>query len=46
MLTDASLASHSISEIAHRSGFNDISYFNRTFRRAFGASPSDVRLRK
>lgn len=46
MLTDASFASHSISEIAHRSGFNDISYFNRTFRRAFGASPSDVRIRK
>jgi len=46
MLTDASFASHSISEIAHRSGFNDISYFNRTFRRAFGASPSDVRVRK
>jgi AraC-like DNA-binding protein len=46
MLTDAGLAGHSISEIAHRSGFNDISYFNRTFRRVYGASPSDVRVRK
>jgi AraC-like DNA-binding protein len=46
MLTDAGLAGHSISEIAHRSGFNDISYFNRTFRRVYGASPSDVRIRK
>jgi AraC-like DNA-binding protein len=45
MLTDASHASRSISEIAHLSGFNDISYFNRTFRRVYGASPSDVRVR-
>ena len=43
MLTDASLAGRTISDIAHRSGFNDISYFNRTFRRVYGASPSDIR---
>jgi AraC-like DNA-binding protein len=24
-------------------GFGDVSYFNRTFRRSFGATPSDVR---
>ncbi|WP_373569533.1 helix-turn-helix domain-containing protein [Bradyrhizobium sp. WBAH42] len=35
-----------MSEIAHQSGFNDISYFNRSFRRAYGASPSDIRMRK
>ncbi|RVC16943.1 AraC family transcriptional regulator, partial [Mesorhizobium sp. M7A.F.Ca.AU.002.02.1.1] len=24
-------------------GFNDLSYFNRAFRRRYGATPSDVR---
>jgi AraC-like DNA-binding protein len=33
-----------VSEIAYEAGFNDISYFNRSFRRRFGATPSDVRL--
>jgi AraC-like DNA-binding protein len=28
-----------VSEIAYACGFNDISYFNRSFRRRFGASP-------
>jgi len=46
LLTDVSLAGRSISDIAHRSGFNDISYFNRTFRRVYGASPSEIRARK
>jgi AraC-like DNA-binding protein len=46
MLTDVRLAGRSISEIAHQSGFNDISYFNRTFRRVYGASPSEIRVRK
>ena len=32
-----------ISSIAFSLGFNDLSYFNRTFRRLYGASPSDVR---
>ncbi len=43
MLTDRRFAERSISSIAHDVGFNDLSYFNRTFRRAYGASPSDVR---
>lgn len=43
MLTDVNFAGRTISEIAHQSGFNDISYFNRTFRRVYGASPSDIR---
>lgn len=34
-----------IAEIADRCGFNEISYFNRSFRRRFGRSPSDVRKR-
>jgi AraC-like DNA-binding protein len=32
-----------ISSIAYSLGFNDLSYFNRTFRRFYGATPSDVR---
>jgi AraC-like DNA-binding protein len=43
MLTDQGAISRSISDIAHASGFNDLSYFNRTFRRVYGASPSDIR---
>lgn len=32
-----------ISSIAYEVGFNDLSYFNRTFRRQFGAAPSAMR---
>jgi len=32
-----------VSEIAYASGFSDISYFNRCFRRRFGASPTQFR---
>jgi AraC-like DNA-binding protein len=32
-----------ISAVAYDCGFGDLSYFNRTFRRFFGAAPSDVR---
>jgi AraC-like DNA-binding protein len=32
-----------IAEIAAQAGFNDLSYFNRAFRRRFGATPSDLR---
>lgn len=32
-----------ISEIAYEVGFNDLSYFNRAFRRRFGHSPGDAR---
>jgi AraC-like DNA-binding protein len=43
MLGDARFAEQKISAIALDCGFRDISYFNRTFRRAFGMTPSDVR---
>ncbi len=33
----------SISDIAFANGFGDLSYFNRTFRRRFGMSPSELR---
>jgi AraC-like DNA-binding protein len=32
-----------ISDIAFANGFADLSYFNRTFRRRYAASPSEVR---
>jgi len=44
MLTDPRRAVDKISTIASDAGFNDLSYFNRTFRRRFGATPSDVRM--
>jgi AraC-like DNA-binding protein len=35
-----------IAEVAYSSGFNDISYFNRCFKRAFDCSPGDVLQRE
>lgn len=32
-----------ISDIAYQCGFSDLSYFNRTFKMQFGATPSDIR---
>ena len=43
MLSDPRLDDRSVSAIAFESGFGDLSYFNRVFRRAYGATPSDVR---
>lgn len=43
MLTDPRLAARSITSVAFDSGFRDLSYFNRTFRRRFGCSPSQAR---
>jgi AraC-like DNA-binding protein len=43
MLQDLRYAHLTIAQLAHSNGFNDISYFNRAFRRQFGATPSDVR---
>ena len=43
MLCDPRFSRQSISTIALSVGFGDISYFNRTFRRSFGTTPSDVR---
>ena len=34
-----------ISDIAFDCGFNDLSYFNRSFRRRFGLTPSAARGR-
>jgi len=43
MLTDRRWADRSIAWIAFAAGFGDLSYFNRTFKRLYGATPSDIR---
>src|SRR5258707_703180 len=44
MLRDPRFAERAISTIALEVGFGDLSYFNRTFRRRYGASPSELRV--
>jgi AraC-like DNA-binding protein len=36
-------AGRPISAIAYDVGFRDLSYFNRTFRRRYGTTPTDAR---
>jgi AraC-like DNA-binding protein len=43
MLCDPRCAGVAISTLAYDAGFGDLSYFNRSFRRHYGATPSDVR---
>lgn len=43
MLTDPDSRIHSVSAIAATCGFNDVSYFNRAFRKRYGCTPSDLR---
>lgn len=43
-LTDSAQAHRSISAIAYDVGFGDLSYFNRTFRRRYGMTPTEARL--
>jgi AraC-like DNA-binding protein len=45
MLTGQRFAGYKIIDIALASGFNEASHFNRSFRRRFDASPSDMRAR-
>jgi AraC-like DNA-binding protein len=45
MLNDPRFADQSINSIAFAVGFSNISYFNRTFRRHYNETPSDVRDR-
>lgn len=46
MLRDPMHRTGKISDIAHLSGFNDVSYFHRTFRRRFGMTPMDAKARR
>jgi AraC-like DNA-binding protein len=43
MLSDPRRASEKMATVAYDAGFGDLSYFNRVFRRHYGATPSDVR---
>jgi AraC-like DNA-binding protein len=43
MLTDPRRARFGIASIAYDAGFGDLSYFNRAFKRCYGATPSEVR---
>ena len=42
-LSDPRLLDRTVTAIAFDVGFGNLSYFNRLFRRAYGATPSDVR---
>ncbi len=43
LLRDPQWRHRKIADIAAEAGFTDLSYFNRAFRRRFGATPSDIR---
>jgi AraC-like DNA-binding protein len=43
MLTNAQFSSWTIGAIAFEVGFSNLSYFNRTFLKRYGAVPSDIR---
>ena len=43
MLTEWRLAKSAVSTIAYDAGFGDLSYFNRSFKRRYGATPRDIR---
>jgi AraC-like DNA-binding protein len=43
LLSDPRRNGDKISTIAYDCGFGDVSYFNRAFRRSYGAAPSDIR---
>jgi AraC-like DNA-binding protein len=45
MLSDPTCHGWAVSAIAYEAGFSDISYFNRCFRRRYGASPTELRPR-
>jgi AraC-like DNA-binding protein len=45
LLMDLRYANGPVSAIAFEAGFGDLSYFNRVFRRVYGATPSDVRTK-
>jgi AraC-like DNA-binding protein len=43
LLRDSRSLHRKIADIATEAGFTDLSYFNRTFRRRYGATPSEIR---
>jgi AraC-like DNA-binding protein len=43
LLTNRRLADRSVASVAYDCGFGDLSYFNRTFRRRYNTTPTEVR---
>jgi AraC-like DNA-binding protein len=43
LLTSPLNSTRKVSDVAHMSGFGDVSYFHRAFRKRFGATPADIR---
>jgi AraC-like DNA-binding protein len=43
MLYEPHTVQRRVSAIAYDVGFGDLSYFNRCFRRLYGATPLDIR---
>ena len=43
LLRDPQWGHRKVADIAAEAGFTDLSYFNRAFRRRFGATPSAIR---
>jgi AraC-like DNA-binding protein len=43
LLTALPSEARTIAAIAYEAGFSNLSYFNRTFRRRYGATPSEIR---
>jgi AraC-like DNA-binding protein len=43
ILSDPRFADRNVSSVAFDVGFGDLSYFNRTFRRRYAATPTDIR---
>jgi AraC-like DNA-binding protein len=43
MLTQANWAQSPVGAIAYDAGFGDLSYFNRSFKRRYGATPREIR---
>jgi AraC-like DNA-binding protein len=43
LLRNPQHSSSTVASIAHACGFGDLSYFNRTFRRSYGITPTDLR---
>jgi AraC-like DNA-binding protein len=44
LLSDPRLGDRTIGSVAFDVGFGDVSYFNRTFRRRYDATPSEISL--
>jgi AraC-like DNA-binding protein len=43
MLSDPRRTAEKVATVAYDAGFGDVSYFNRAFRRRYGAMPSEIR---